>query len=390
MNMHVLHITSAIDPIFGGAAVALAGLAREQARRGMNVSIAATYVTEPGDAAARELSSSGVQVHRLGPCRNPMSRHPAMREFLQPLVERADVVHIHALWEAVQYQSGIAAQACSRPYVVSPHGMLAPWSMSRGWLKKRLYTLLRLRRVLDHAEQVVFTTTMEQRLASPYVPANRGIVIPIGLSTDGFSDLPPLGTFRSRFPELGNRPYLLCMARIDRQKGQDLLIESLARLTHSEVHLVLAGPDTRGESGGLKRLATQLGVAERVLFTGMLSGQDRLSAYRDASLFVLPSRHENFGIAVIEAVAAGCPVVISDQVNIQDEIQRSGMGRVVPLDIHQISHAIDAALEDRNWAGQVQAGGLAFVREHYDWEHVVKLTKTLYAGLTTVQTAPRT
>jgi glycosyltransferase involved in cell wall biosynthesis len=132
----------------------------------------------------------------------------------------------------------------------------------------------------------------------------------------------------ARFPELAGRRVLLFLSRIHEKKGCDLLIRAFAKVADDSLHLVFAGPDQTGWTARLQSLATELGVAERLTWTGMLSGDLKWGALRLAEAFVLPSHQENFGIAVAEALACGTPVLISNKVNIWREIEQDRAGFV--------------------------------------------------------------
>src|SRR6185295_4164336 len=121
---------------------------------------------------------------------------------------------------------------------------------------------------------------------------------------------------------------------------------AFARLADREVMLVLVGPDTRGCRAGFERTVRELGISDRVLFTGMLAGADRVAALAEAVLFAAPSFHENFGVAVVEAMAAGLPVIISDHVYIHHDVSGAGAGAVVPLDVDALVRELDRWLAD--------------------------------------------
>jgi glycosyltransferase involved in cell wall biosynthesis len=137
-------------------------------------------------------------------------------------------------------------------------------------------------------------------------------------------------TFYRRFPELRGRRYLLFLARIHAKKGCDLLLEAFGRIAASipDVDLVMAGPDQEGMQANLQRMAEQAGVGARVHWPGSIDGDLKWGALRACDAFVLSSHSENFGIAVVEALAVGRPVLISNKVNIWHEIERDRAGIV--------------------------------------------------------------
>ena len=257
----------------------------------------------------------------------------------------SNVVHIHALWEEIQHQGAVAACAGDIPYVITPHGMLDPWSLSQSRMKKQLYLAWRLRRDLNRAAAIHFTSTVERDLSSPLKLKPPAIVEPNGVDLSEFENLPQRGSFRARYPQIGDRPIVLFLSRIHPKKGLDLLIPAFAAAAISQAVLVIAGPDSDGYAEQVRSEAARSGIGDRVIFTGMLRGRERLEPMVDADLFVLPSYQENFGIAVAEALAAGCPVIISDQVNIHAEVLAAGVGAVIPTRVQPLADAL------RLWMG---------------------------------------
>jgi glycosyltransferase involved in cell wall biosynthesis len=387
--MKVLHVISGLRQTAGGTVTALLGLADAQRRQGLHVAIAASFV-RPEDDEAASLRAAGLEVHQIGPCRDPRSRHAQIGAWIEQLARDADVVHIHALWETIQHAAARRCQRLGVPYVITPHGMLDPWSLAQGALKKKLYIALRLRRNLNRAAAIHFTTTTERDLVmGPLRLKAPAVVEPNGLDLSEFDSLPPRGTFRARFPQIGQRRAVIFLGRLHHKKGLDLLIPAFARGAPADAILVLAGPDDDGYQRKVEQIIEENDLASRVVFTGMLRGRERVEALVDADLFVLPSYQENFGIAVIEALAAGCPVVISDQVNIHTEITAARVGAVVPTEVGALSMEIASWLNDAKLREDVGRRGPAFVRERYDWNRIARDWVTIYERLGSASVSSR-
>lgn len=367
--MHILHIISGLDPQNGGTTTALVGMAESQAKAGLDVTILSTWKIKDGFPIAERLRSNGVKVILIGPATGKLSRHPSLAVETDRAVAAADVVHIHGLFEEAQHQAARASQRRGVPYLITPHGMLSPWNLSRSKWAKRLYLFFRLRRNLDRAAAIHYTCEVERDLVVPLKLKAPPLVERLGLDLSEFRNLPPQGAFRARWPQLGQKPFVLFLGRIDYKKGLDILIPAFAAARLGDTPLVIAGPDRDGYEPTIRVLVAQHHLQDRVLFTGMLHGRDRLEAYVDAALFTLTSHQENFGITVIEAMACGCPVLISDQVNIHGEVTLSGGGEVIPTDVEitnrRLKWWIEADGPTRRAAG---AKGQAFVRERYGWE----------------------
>ena len=364
-KLRILHVISGLDPRSGGTVAALVGWASALARAGVRVDVASTYGKGDDPTFVNSLRAQGVTVHMIGPAiRHLLGWHKDIASTLRPLIAQADVVHIHALWEEIQYCAARLSLAAGKPYVISPHGMLDPWSLSQRHLKKTIYMRMRLRKCLDGASAIAYTCQEERNLAMPLGIPAPAIVESLGLDLSEFNDLPPRGEFRQLHPALGDRPIVLFLARLHPKKGADLLFRGFAHAfadPATSPALVIAGPDSEGTRASLEQLARDLNVSDRVVFTGMLRGRERIAAMVDADLFALTSHQENFGIAIAEALAAGTPVLISNKVNIYREIEAAAVGGVVTLDVPVIARELHrwmtsqelrqaAAAKARQWA----------------------------------------
>jgi glycosyltransferase involved in cell wall biosynthesis len=349
----------------------LAGLAGAQVRAGLEVSIVATWTTNPCPEVVRELEGAGISVTHIGPARNPMSRHPEIVPRLVELVGRADVVHVHSMWEEIQHQACRVAWRRKVAYVMTPHGMLDPWNMSNGWLTKRLYLLWRMRGNLKRASALHFATTTERDAVARLGLATPTIVEPFGLDAREFATLPERGSFGAARPGLAGRRLVVFLGRLDYGKGLELLIPAFARVAPADAALVIVGPDSHsGYQRTVEGMIREHGVQDRTVLTGMLSGRAKLAALVDAYVLAQPSFHENFGMAVLEGLACGTPVLVSDQVYLHPWVTRGGVGGVTACTVEAVAAELKRWLDDpamRN-AAAGRARGLAL--ENFDWEEI--------------------
>lgn len=352
----------------GGPPAALRGLALAQRELGMDVTVVTTRRADQDTTIEEELRSAEAAVHSVGPVHLPLGIHRGIRPILRKAITASDIVHIHGLWEDIQHQAAVEARKQGKPYIIRPCGMLDPWSLRQSAIRKKLYLFWRLRRDLNSASAIHYTATIERDLAKPLGLKPQPIIEPNGLDLSEFETLPPPGTFRNAHPELGDRPYVLFLSRIHPKKGLDLLIPAFAQAAPPDHALVIAGPGEEDYIASIKQLIQQHGLKDRVLFPGMLSGQTKLAAYAEAELFALPSYQENFGIVVIEALASGTPVLISDQVNIWPEIKEAAVGKICQTQIASIAEALKLALTDVPIADS--KGCHDFVAEKYDWRKI--------------------
>ena len=373
--MRILHVIPGIAVTSGGPRNLL-GLVDCLARHGVETTLLTTDLgtTTPTDVALSEsVTGNGATcvTHRVWAIGGRYGLAPSLAQTLRRTVSACDLVHIHWLYNFSCIAAARAALAAGVPFVVQPHGSLDPHLRKKNWLVKHLYMATVGRPLLSKAAAVVFDTPEEGQLAA-YVPRRPEWTVPTGLVRKDFERLPPRGTFRGEFPMVGGR-FLLFVGRLSAQKGLDLLLGAFERLSraHPDLWLVVAGPDFRGYEADVRSMATRLGVTDRVLFAGVLSHQQKLAAFVDAELFVLPSYAENFGTVVMEALMCGLPVVISDGVNTHRELQSEGIARVVQCSVDSVAAGIESALADAGARKRIAAAGPAFVNAHYTWDAIV-------------------
>lgn len=285
-------------------------------------------------------------IHAVGPALGKYGYTPNLDRWIDGNLSRFNGVLVSGLW---QYHGLAVWRRCRArlPYLVYAHGMLDPWFKSAypgKHLKKLLYWGMIERRVLRDASAVLFTSPMEAELAPATFPLSKwnSFTVPNGTVKPNGDRVEQVQQFYAECPEVRGRPFLLFLGRIHKKKGCDLLVQAFARLAlmDRDTHLVIAGPDEQGWRRDLLSLAAAAGVADKVHFPGMLQGGAKWGAFYSAEAFVLPSHQENFGVAVVEALACGTPVLISNKVNIWREITADGVGLVEEDDLEGISRLL--------------------------------------------------
>lgn len=261
---------------------------------------------------------------------------PRLWRWLGQNADRYDGIVMNGVWTFPGLALHFAARRAGTRYGIFAHGALDPWFNRRyplKYVKKCLYWPFQYG-VLHHAAAVFFTAARERDLAkTSFWPNNwNGVVAPLGICDpeEGADSRAQIEVFYDRFPQLRGRRYLLFMGRIHEKKGCDLLLEAFANVAASapDVDIVMAGPDQMGLRSALAGRAAQRGIAGRVHWTGMIGGDLKWGALRACDAFVLPSHQENFGISVVEALAVGRPVLISNQVNIWPDIEAERAGLI--------------------------------------------------------------
>ena len=325
--MKILRSSHSLNPAAGGPIEYILRSSLALLARGHEVEI---ICLDPPEAPW--LAKSPLKIHALGPGRGSYGYTPKFTEWLQDRHREFDAIIVHGVWQYSSFGVWRVVHGTRTPYFVFPHGMLDPW-FKRAYplkhLKKLIYWLFAERRVLCDAAAVLFTSEEERRLANqsfPFYRANK-IVVDYGIAQPSVDLATAREDFLNRFHDLRGKSFLLFLGRLHEKKGCDLLIESIAAANNGHMHLVMAGPCA---SEPYLLQLKQLAVTRRALvtFTGMLSGDMKWGALSAADAFILPSHQENFGIAVVEALACGTPVLISKQINIWQEIDRDGAGYV--------------------------------------------------------------
>lgn len=246
-----------------------------------------------------------------------------------------DAVIVSGLWNFSTMAARLALVGLPVPYFVFTHGMLDPWFKRTYPLKgvaKQLLWLFNEGVLLRHATRVLFTTEEERALAERvFLPYRvKAAVVGYGASDMPEGDRRQRAAFDAAFPAVQGRRFLLFLSRLHAKKGCDLLIGAFARIAaaHPDLDLVIAGPDDGHTEAGLRQQVRALGLGQRVHFTGMIGGDLKWGAFRRCEAFALTSHQENFGVAVVEAMAASRPVLITDKVNIWREVEQDGAGLV--------------------------------------------------------------
>jgi glycosyltransferase involved in cell wall biosynthesis len=330
--MKILRSTHTVNPALGGPIESIRQSSAALARRGHEVEIIS--LDAPQDAWVRD---TPFPVHALGPGRGGYGYTARFSSWIREHRAAYDAVIIHGLWQYSSFGVWRGLAGSDVPYFVFPHGMLDPWfkrTYPLKHFKKLLYWPWGEYRVLRDAAAVLFTSEEERRLARESFSLYRAREVVVNYGTAAPSGLERArAVFLEAHPVLCDQPFLLFLGRLHEKKGCDLLIRAFGELRASQrgagTFLVMAGPcrdeDYRRE---LQTLAKQAGVENTVLFPGMLTGDLKWGALSAAEAFVLPSHQENFGIAVVEALGCGTPVLISNKINIWREIEGDKAGYV--------------------------------------------------------------
>ncbi|MEY2890693.1 MAG: hypothetical protein RJA98_601 [Pseudomonadota bacterium] len=330
--MRILHVISSVDPRGGGPVEGIRQRGLYLQAQGHQVEVLCQDAPD-----APHVSAYPLPVHGVGPAKTAYAWAPGLGPWLLRHAASYDAVVVSGLWQHHGLATSRAMRKLGLPYHVFTHGMLDPWfrhTYPLKHLKKWLYWVVGEYHVLKHAKAVLFTSEEERLRArdSFWLYKAKEQVVDYGTSAPPGNAAELKAKFENEHLELAGKHLLLYLGRVHEKKGCDLLIEAFAQsaATRADLHLVMAGPASPAIKTALTAQAQRLGVAERITWLGMVSGDAKWSAMYGCDVFVLPSHQENFGIAVAEALACGLPVLISDKVNIWREVEADGAGYVAP------------------------------------------------------------
>lgn len=374
--MKILQVTPFFSPLHGGSAEAPFQLSRELVRRGHEVTIF-TSDYKLGREYIDALPGVKIVIFK--------SRLNAVKFFITPGLAKSlkanitgfDVVHLHNFFT---YQNIVAHRYAVKhlvPYILQAHGSSATY-FQRGLLKNIFQSLWGNRIVKDATRLLAVAPLEAAQYRSLGTDQNKIEIIPHGIDLAEFSDLPPKGEFRKKYGLTERQKVVLYLGRIDRVKGLDLLAHAFAALCKEspDARLAIVGPDD-GYLAELKRLITKLDLEKKTLFTGPLYGKDKLKAYVDADVYILPSSYEIFGITALEALACGTPLVMTDRCGLAETVAGKA-GLVVPYDTGQLREAILNLLNDANLRRSLAENGRALLRDQLNWTKIAERIERVY------------
>jgi glycosyltransferase involved in cell wall biosynthesis len=397
--VRILHLIASLSPSTGGPVEACLGLCRELAKRGHNVSIYTTNFGHAGTGRATDLDcpldvpvyDNGVQIRFFaGRGRGRYSLSLPLLRALRLAIPTVDIVHIHSMY---LFHSTVGAYLCRRfhvPYIIKPHGTLDPYLRRRHRVRKWLHEILVERQSFRGAAAIQFTAAEEMALATSSSVGKRlfegavGAIVPNGVVIpEAFERGGPEANIEGllqRFPELFGKRIVLFLGRINFKKGLDILAAAFAQICkkRENAHLLIAGPDNEGYELRVREWLRAENVLHRVTFAGMLTGAYKNAAFRVSQIFVLPSYSENFGIAVVEAMAHGLPVIVSDRVNIWREIADAAAGLVVRCDAAELATALSTLLDDSKLRKSMGGRGRQLSEQSFTWPIAAQQMVSLY------------
>ena len=383
-RVRLLHIVPTYLPAtrYGGPIYSVHALCAALARRGHEVHVFTTNVDGPNVSpvplgAPVDMDGVRVTYFPTGMGRR-LYRSPDMAAALRAGIAGFDVAHLHSVFLWPTAVGAAAARRANVPCVISPRGMLVGDLVRRkSRLAKTAWITLIERRNLAGAAAIHVTADVEaEEIRRLGLPARRIEVIPNGI------DLPPPEAIAaaSRVKALADRPMVLSLGRVNWKKGLDRLIPAMSHVPGAR--LVIAGNDEENYQPTLEALARESGVADRVTFSGEVLGDAKWELVASADIFALPSYSENFGNAVLEAMACGVPVAVTPEVGLAPSVAAAGAGLVLPGDPKVFGEALAGLLADPERRRAMGEAGRRAAVEQFSWDAVASSMSALYGELT--------
>ncbi|MFT5422773.1 MAG: glycosyltransferase involved in cell wall biosynthesis [Phycisphaerales bacterium] len=384
--LRIAHYLRVIDLQEGGVIRAVLDLASEMARAGHHVTVFTCDAKDAPEDWRTQSVGSPVLVELDGPGRASKPFTAPQAAGLAERLQGFDVLHLHALWQRANPQWAGAANTAGVPYVLSTHGMLDEWPMSQGRLKKRAYHALVGSRMLRGAAAVHCTAQGELDQASRWFPRRLGRVVPLVFDLQPFDPGPGPALAQETIEGFDRGlPTVLFISRLHVKKGVEHLIRAAEVLNERGVGVtfLVAGTGDEAYTQSLVGLCERLGVTDSVRFLGMVSGELKFSLLQAADLSLLPTSQENFGFAVVEAMAGGAPIITTKGVDIWPELLASGGAVLVEQDAAQIADAVEALVNDGPRRERTGAAAKTWVFETFAGDAIVQRYEALYRGTAT-------
>ncbi len=372
--MKILHVIPSVSPQRGGPSAAVRAMAQTMAVRGADVHIATTDDDNQGHLAVplnRPVVEQGVTFHYFQRQTNFYAFSWPLTKWLWENIAAFDLLHIHSLFSYSTLPATRMARLRRVPYIIRPLGQLNRWGLvhRRARLKKLSLQLVEYP-ALRHAQVIHYASEQEQLEAQQLGIHNRAQVVPLSTDVEALAHLPSTAPLLTQYPQLRDKVRILFLARLDEIKGIDLLLQAFALVHHKypNLALLIAGSGDEAYEAALRLQAAALGIAAHVTWLGFADSQTKKLALAAADIFVLPSYFESFGIAVVEAMAAGIPVIVSDQVGLYREVEKFAAGLVTSCHAETLADQMTVFVTDAELRAQMGRNGQQLAQERFSLE----------------------
>jgi glycosyltransferase involved in cell wall biosynthesis len=374
--MRVLHVIPSVAPRYGGPSFAVLRYGRALRARGVGVTIATTNADGEGVLPVPledPTEYEGVDARFFERRGESFKYSPSMARWLRRWVTEFDVVHVHAVFSHSSLSAGRACRAARVPYIVRPLGSLDPWSLAQSAWRKRVLLWSAAGSLLRYAAGIHFTTEAEQQLAGPVTGRTPSKVVPLGIDDE---------YLRATFvPAVDRDRRIAVLARLDRKKNLVALIRAFhAAAATNDWRLTIAGDGDLEYTSELHRAAEAGDARARIQVRPWVDGKEKIEFLRRAAAFAVPSHQENFGLAALEALGCGVPVIVARSVNLAPAIDEAGAGWLTGTTEEELEQTLTELMRDELGRHR-KAMKARSVAARFTWNHAAAELDAWYAEL---------
>ena len=385
ISMKILHIAHSFAPCFsaGGVVGSSYQIAKKQVENGHEVYV---YTTDNCSERLKfkdnyNVDVDGIKVFYFKNISNTFKNRVTIDTpvgligHLKKTIGDFDIVHIHEHRHSLAIAGHRYARKNNVPYVLQSHGSVLPFFQKEGM--KEIFDKMWGFDILHDAGMVFAQTEVEkEQYLKMGVDESRIALIPLGINMKEYADLPQRGRFKSKHNIAEDEKLLLFLGRIHKIKGLDLLVEGLAKIGTDNVKLAIVGEDY-GFLDEIRPLIEKYGLEDKIIFTGVLVGEEKKEALVDCDVFVIPSRYESFGVSTLEAMACGKPIVMTKNNHIHNWVE-GNVGFTCDFDANELADCIEKLLEDDALCERFGETGKRLIAERYNWDRVESEMEEVY------------
>ncbi len=376
--MKILIVTTYMSPIYGGITKVveetLEALGKQKEITVDLLTTNAKLESDPNCPVNTWIQEEGYRV-RYHKCiyRDDLIFSFSLLRYLWNHVEEYDIVHIHTIFSPLISVACNICQIKGMPYVITPHGILEPWSLNYKKGKKEIYYKLLDKNNLKKASALQAIASVEKSNLHSLDVNKELFYVPNGLNAEEFSSLPSADIFTEKFPETKGKTLILFLGRMNPKKGLDLLAPAFAKVKqkYPQLHLVVAGPDKIGFLPTVKKYFQQSNCIEDVTFTGMLTGEIKYAALSAAQIYIAPSYSEGFSMSILEGMASNCACVITTGCNFP-EAKEANVAKVVDISVDNIVQSLLWCLDNPQESQNMAIEARKFILNNYTWQEIAK------------------
>lgn len=395
--MRVLHVIPSVALVRGGPSKAVVAMVKALRTTGVDAEIIATNdngldlldvplgqcINYPLTTLEENTSAPVWFFPRFNPKIDAVKEFAfsaALTTWLWENIRDYDLLHVHAIFSYASTAAMAIARLRGIPYIIRPLGQLCEWSLQQSACKKQIYLKLIEKANINHSRGLHLTSIQEQQEVSRLGLVAPSFVLPHGLDVSS-----PMPDARTKLRQILNlpadEPIILFLSRLHPKKGLDYLIPALGKLTHHRFTFVLAGNGSKEYEAEIESLVVSNGIRDRTYLAGFVAGERKDLFLQGSDLFALTSHSENFGVAVLEAMACGLPVLLTPGVALATVVKEYQLGYIAELDVTAITQAVDSYLSHPQKACDMGTSARQLVLEKYTWEQIAAQMQHLYTNI---------